>query len=350
MKKIVFLEGSGHGGAEHMTIQYAKILMSHGYTCSALILQQKRSQNKIQSYIPKRLRHEVGISRYRWMIFRIYKFLRKEKPNAVFCSMPDISILLLLLKIIGLYKGKTIIRESNMPSRQPKRTRRFAKILYPKANILIAQTLEMKKEMIQTYGVSAKKVKVINNPTDEETIKKAITIPFQFDCHFVNYVTVGRIAKQKDYITALRAFSEVLKVQPNSRYYIIGGDSDSEYVALVHQEVERLGIMPNVFFEGFQNNPYKYDYGCDVFVLSSIFEGLPNAMLDAMYLGCPVVATECIPYIKKIVHNGENGYTVKVGDYKALAEAMIKATQIKRLHKFIPVNNSTEQILNIFEK
>lgn len=349
-RKVAFFNGNGHGGAEHITVQYARILMAHGADCSMLILKKyKNDPVKIKSYIPSNLRFRVKASRYRWMIFHIYRFLQRENPDVVFCSMPDISALILILKAMGLFKGKVIIRDSNMPSRQTERSRRLAKLFYSKADALIAQTSEMKDEMVDVYGVDRKKIKVIYNPTDEDTIKEKIATTFPFNKEYTNYVTVGRINSQKDYITAIRAFAEVLKEQPKSRYYIVGGDTDKSYVQSVYNEVTDLRIKDNVFFEGFQTNPYKYQNGCDAYVLSSIFEGLPNAMLDAMYLGKPVAATECIPYIAQVVHNGQNGYTVKVGDYKALADAMLKASQIKNLPKFVPVNDSIGQILNIFQ-
>lgn len=228
----------------------------------------------------------------------------------------------------------------------------MAKRLYRYADVLIAQTEEMKGEMVGVYGVCKDKIQVISNPTDEGTIKEKIKECFPFDHHYTNYLAVGRIMEQKDYLTSVRAFALVVKQHPNSRFYIVGGESplQQDYAQSVHQEVERLGIADKVFFEGFQDNPYKYEVGCDVFVLSSIYEGLPNVLLDAMYLGKPVAVTASIPYIDQVVHDGENGYKVKVGDYKALAEAMLKANELPYLPNYIPVNNSIQQIIEIFNK
>lgn len=349
--KICFLVSAGQGGSEHITILYAKILMEHGFDCSLLICKNKGERVYVADYIPKGLAPETIASRYRYMIFPVWKYLRKENPDIVFSTIPGLSMLVLFLKKLGLYRGEVIIRDSNMPSRQAVRTQKMAKRLYRYADVLIAQTEEMKEEMVRVYGVCKDKIQVINNPTDEGTIKEKIKECFPFDHHYTNYLSVGRIMEQKDYLTAVRAFALVLNKQPNSRFYIVGGESplQQDYVQSVHQEVERLGIADKVFFEGFQDNPYKYEDGCDVFVLSSIYEGLPNVMLDAMYLGKPVAVTASITYIDKVVHDGENGYKVKVGDYKALAEAMLKAKDLNELPMFVPVNNSAEQILALFE-
>lgn len=349
-RKVAFFGTSGYGGAENMTILYARILMAHGFDCSLLIVKKLESETiNTLDYIPDNLPMEVVVTRYRWAVFHIYKYLKREKPDAVFCTMPDLSMLLLILKKLGLYRGKVVVRDSNMPSRQTSRVRKLGMRFYRYADVLIAQTNEMRDEMLTVYGLTGENIKVINNPTDEDKIKGKIASHFDFDHHFTNYVSVGRICGQKDYLTAIRAFALVLREHPDSRYYIIGGESDGEYAASIHDETRHLGIAEKVFFEGYQDNPYKYQDGCDAYVLSSIYEGLPNTMLDAMYLGKPVAATECIPYIAQVVHNGQNGYTVKVGDYKALADAMIKASQIKNLPKFVPVNDSIGKILQVFD-
>lgn len=348
--KVGILGATGYGGAENMTILVTKILMEHGFDCSMFTIKASVDEPiRTQEYIPKTLRQSVAVSKYRWSIFHIYRYLQRERPDEVFCTMPYNSFLLLILKVVRLYRGRVIIRDSNMPSRQEPLVQKLSRLLYRYADVLIAQTKEMAQEMLKVYRLDGSNIKVINNPTDEENIKQKISTHYEFDHSFTNYVSVGRVCKQKDYITAVRAFSLVLKLQPNSRFYIIGGDSSDEYASTLHKEVKALGIEGKVFFEGYQDNPYKYQDGCDVFVLSSIFEGLPNVMLDAMYLGKPVAATECIPYIAQVVHNGQNGYTVKVGDYKSLADAMMKASQIKNLPKFIPVNDSVGRILKVFD-
>lgn len=349
--KVCFLVSAGQGGSEHITILYAKILMEQDFDCSLLICRNKDERVYVADYIPKGLTQETIISRYRYMIFPVWKYLRRERPNIVFSTIPGLNMLVLFLKRIGMYRGRVIIRDSNMPSRQAVRTQKMAKRLYRYADILIAQTEEMKEEMVRSYGVGKDKVRVINNPTDETTIKRKIKESFPFDHHYINYVSVGRVMEQKDYLTAIRAFALVLKEQPNSRFYIVGGESplQQNYVQSVRHEAERLGIIEKVFFEGFQDNPYKYEDGCDVFVLSSIYEGLPNVLLDAMFLGKPVAVTVSIPYIDQVVRDGKNGYKVKVGDYKALATAMLKGKDLKDLPMFVPINNSSEQILDLFK-
>ena len=87
----------------------------------------------------------------------------------------------------------------------------------------------------------------------------------------------------------------------------------------------------------------------DVYMLSSIYEGMPNAMLEAMYLGLPIAATQCIPFISQVVEEGENGYICPVGNEKALAECMINASKMKGLPIFRDINQSEEGIVETFK-
>ena len=95
-------------------------------------------------------------------------------------------------------------------------------------------------------------------------------------------------------------------------------------------EAKELGVDDKVCFMGFQSNPYKYLHNADCFVLSSEYEGLPNVMLEALYLGKPIVATESIPFVSKTLGDGKYGICVPVGDAHLFAQAMSKAVTIER--------------------
>ena len=82
-------------------------------------------------------------------------------------------------------------------------------------------------------------------------------------------------------------------------------------------------------FVGYDSNPYRWLKYADCYVMPSRFEGLPNSLIDAMYLGRPVVATRCIPVIDRIVKNGYNGIVVESENVNALAEGMKNAPSLK---------------------
>jgi len=129
---------------------------------------------------------------------------------------------------------------------------------------------------------------------------------------------IGRLARQKDFPTLLRAFAQVRSRRP-CRLVILGeGKERSALTALV----ERLGITPHVEMPGFVANPFAYLRRAALFVLSSAWEGSPNVLIEALALAVPSVATDCPSGPREILCEGRYGPLVPVGDDEALAEAM----------------------------
>ena len=87
---------------------------------------------------------------------------------------------------------------------------------------------------------------------------------------------------------------------------------------------KKLGLENDIFFLGWQKNPFKFLSRAKVFVLSSLWEGLPNTLIEALACGCPAVSTDCPSGPNEIIENGKSGILVTLKDEKALAQAMIK--------------------------
>ena len=208
----------------------------------------------------------------------------------------------------------------------------------------------MKEELHKYYKLPLQLITTINNPIDKILIGEKISDTNPLDKQFYNYVAVGRLHPIKGYNTLIQAFAKVINIHKRSRLYIIGGISDILYYQQLNDLTKSLSIDKNVFFEGFQSNPYKYLYNADAFVLSSIKEGLPNALLEALYLGVPVVATRCVPFVDKIVKPGKNGFTIDPEDVNQLFSKLVEIHTIEKRKSFIDPINSEEQVKNLFEK
>lgn len=349
MKKILFLNGGNLGGAEMMTILYAKILSNAGYKCKILTHIFPGKSDQTAALIPKKISQETVKCKWRYYLIYVYYQIWRYQPDIIFTY--ELNCLKYILSPIRKYhispSFKMVGRCANTPSKVSEKCCKDMKALNT-SDIVISQTNEMQDELKSIVGVDPEKIITIYNPVNKERIKEGILETYNFDKSYINYVAVARITKQKDYSTMIDAFALVLKSQPNSRLYICGDMRDITLSKSLIETVEKNGLSDNVFFEGFQPNPYKYLVQADAFVLSSIYEGLPNAMLDAMYLGIPVAATECIPYIPQVVSEGVNGYTCRVRDANGLAKAMLRAVKVKNLPKYVDVNNSEEKIINLF--
>jgi len=130
---------------------------------------------------------------------------------------------------------------------------------------------------------------------------------------------------QKDFPTLIQAFAHVRRAYP-ARLLILGeGEERPALEALVRQ----LGLEQDVSLPGFAVNPYPYMARASLFVLSSRWEGLPGVLIEALYCGAPLVATDCPSGPREILRDGQYGQLVPVGDVTALAQA-IETTLVSR--------------------
>ena len=144
-------------------------------------------------------------------------------------------------------------------------------------------------------------------------------------------VSVGRFVEQKGYDVLINAFGLVYKDHPEYKLVIYGdGPLRQEYETLVNA----LGLTNVVEMPGLIDNAPETIKGDGIFVLSSVFEGIPNTMIEAMSVGLPVVATDCTPGGPAFLSNyGENATLVPVGDYKKMAKAIINLIETPQLRQ-----------------
>ena len=132
--------------------------------------------------------------------------------------------------------------------------------------------------------------------------------------------TVGRLYYQKDPITLIKSFKIINTKFPNTKLYIVGdGPLENECIALINE----LKLESKIILAGYQKNSKQYYEIFDIFLLSSHYEGLPYALLEAMMMGIPAVGTDVVG-IKDLIKDGETGYLVPEGNYEELASKVIK--------------------------
>ena len=134
---------------------------------------------------------------------------------------------------------------------------------------------------------------------------------------------VGRLHPQKDFPTLLRAFARARAARP-LRLIVLGEGAERERLERLSRE---LGIAEDVRFPGFVANPFSYMSRSAVFALSSVYEGLPGVLIQALACGCPSVSTDCPSGPAEILEGGRLGCLIPVGDDRALAEAILHTLQ-----------------------
>ena len=327
-KKVLFFLFGGCGGAERMTINIGKMLHRNRYDVKFVIC---GTLDKIYDFVPA----EYEVIRIPWhniYVFprlRIGRVLLKEKPDFVFASSSALNIL--LLQIAWLLKIKCIVRHDNMLRFYGKNMQRNIQRWYKTAYRVIAQQEEMQQELIGLIGTDENQVVCLHNPVDTKLIDslKDEGNPYPQD-DSINYLWVANYLPTKGHDILAEAFKIVHERNHKTHLYFVGNTKDSlpNYIktkAIVHE----AHIEDYVHFVGQQANPYKWMAHCDCFVLPSRIEGLPNVLLEAMYLQRPVVASVCIPVIDRMVEEGYDGYKVKPESPVEMAEAMEKALQLQ---------------------
>lgn len=335
--KIVVFSQSSVGGAERMSVTITKTLDRNKFNVIYyLVGPTTNGRAPLQEFIPNDLCvHSVSTGNPLLLIVKIGLILMKERPDVVFSSVLNLNNKLLLLRNL-FKKTKFVVRCDNYLYTYKARQRKIIAKTYGRADIIIAQTEEMRQELLEEVNILESKVVTLQNPVDEETIERKIKEaknPYPQDGR-KRYIASGRFAYQKGFDLLIEAFAEVKRMQPESELYIVGKKDTicKECYQEVKKLIECFGLKDSVHCVGFQANPYVYIKYADCFVLSSRWEGLPNVMIESLYLGTPVAAFKCIPVIERIVTDGVDGFTVDKEDFHALANAMVSASKLGRIH------------------
>lgn len=166
-------------------------------------------------------------------------------------------------------------------------SRALVRTIYPRATRVIAVSEGVAEDLRDNFGVRPERVTAIANPVDVEAIgTKAMQRPaVAIDGPYI--MAAGRLVKSKNFDMLIRAFA----ASSSGRKLVIVGEG-AEREALV-QTAQACGVAERVLLPGFVDNPYPLMRNAEVFVLSSNAEGFPNALVEAMAVGAPVVATNC---------------------------------------------------------
>ena len=259
-----------------------------------------------------------------------------ENKNATVISFLQPSIPISMLAARRL-PNKVILSERGNPQRLMKKRygRKFIEKYFQRADKVVFQTDDAKNVYPQNI---AKKGVVISNP-----IKVNLPEPYHGERN--KYITTFcRISKQKNLPNLLQAFLIVLQKHPDYQLRIIGDTYNAEG-ELVLKELQKFisqnKLEENVKFEPFKKNVHEAILKDAMYVNSSDYEGISNAMLEAMAIGMPVICTDCpIGGANATITDGENGLLVPIQNAEALANAMNRVIEDIELADKLSHNSS----------
>lgn len=189
---------------------------------------------------------------------------------------------------------KTIVSVRNCLSKEPmtKLRRKLIHFTSIKSDVTVALSKYVGKDLADNFNIPNNKIEVIYNHCDAsllEHLAKNSKLDIELPKGF-NYITMGRLNRQKGQWHLLRSFKEVLKKFPNSNLLIFG---EGELRAKLEKLSLKLGIKQHIYFYGYIENPHIYMKLGDCFVFPSLYEGLGNVLLEAFAMGLPIISTDC---------------------------------------------------------
>ena len=290
-----------------------------------------------------------------WFQFKVFlkriKKLRKLKKTGEYLACYSFIDSANIANVIsGNKKCKTIISvhtslvSSNKIPQYKYIVNPLVSLLYNKASKIIAVSNGIKEELINQFNIKSDKIVAINNGCDIPLIKKLATESIDDD-FVVNLagkktvVTVGRLTDAKGQWHLIRAFKRVHEKCPDSVLMIVGTGEHEQYLKNVAREA---GVQDSVLFTGYQSNPYKFINISDVFVLSSIFEGFPCAMAEAMCVGAPCVATRFQTGSEELLGDGYGILSPICSGKKYAGKEVLEEAEIQLADSILSIINDPE--------
>ncbi|HFS66976.1 MAG TPA: glycosyltransferase, partial [Flavobacteriia bacterium] len=298
--KIVFFLGTlNAGGAEKVTLTQIRQLDSQKFDIYLILVNKVGSfLNLVPSYV-----NVIDLNKRKtiFSIFSLRKCLKEIQADIIYSTLLRTHIAVdFALKTFLHGKVKTIYRSPSSPKTLFERgevsfvMKYLIHKAYSNAYMVLAQTPEMKEEIHLYHKVEKDKIKTFLNPIDTDDIDLKVKNSINpFDPNKINIVAAGRLSNVKGFDVLIDALDDVLKKNNKYLLHIIGRDGGEE--KYLKMKVDNLGISKYINFLGYQENPFKFFIHSDLFVLSSRREGLPNVVLENIYLNKPIIATKCIP-------------------------------------------------------
>lgn len=328
---ITFLISSlAGGGAEKISVALANSFQLNKRKVEFIVLNLK-NEIYYDDLNPKIKKLSLHSRHARTSFFPLIKYILKNNPDKFLVFNHELALVLVLLKIILFKNFKIYSRNiSTLSKKLDIETsiwhgyfkKNFLKLLYNKVDKIIAQSEGMKDDLINNFNLSKRKIEVIYNPyTTNKVSSSSITTSTNEEILYI-----GRLEKIKGLNYLLEAFTIVLNDHPNLKLRIVGQGS---LFSILQKDCENKGITKKVIFEGFKKETAPFFENAKLTILTSLYEGFPNVLVESITYGTPVVSFDCKSGPSEIIEDGINGFLVNYLDIDDLVEKISKTLNYK---------------------
>ena len=193
----------------------------------------------------------------------------------------------------------------------------LVKLRYYKADLVVGICKKLSEDLSEHIN---KKVKTIYSPSFDKNIIKKSNKKIKLSNKFKYILNVSRFSKRKDHTTTLKAFKIARTELSDIKLILIGYGPELTNLKSLEKE---LKINKDIIIVNKTYNPYPYMKKADLLVLTSIYEGFPNVLVESLTIGTPVISTNANAGASEIVLNGKGGELINIGDYNTLAKKII---------------------------
>jgi glycosyltransferase involved in cell wall biosynthesis len=333
MRVALFLPSLGGGGAERVMVSLARGFAARGLEVDLVLVQ---AEGPYMADVPRTVRVvELGARKVMLSLPALVRYLRRERPAVLLSTLNVANVIAVWAGRLARTSTKTVVRQAAHLSRdladQPNASSRLIawsiRRSYPLATAVVAVSEGVKLDLAQSSGIRPDHIRVVPNPVVTAELFEKARAPIQHSWFAEGappvVLGIGRLTTQKDFVTLVRAFA-VLRARRDARLMILGEGPER---ATLERLASDLGVADDLALPGFVDNPFAYLKRAALFVLSSTFEGLPGALIQALACDTPVVATDCDSGPREILQGGRFGALVPVANVSALGDAMYRTLE-----------------------
>lgn len=324
-----FINDLRTGGAQKMVVELANGFADRGYEIELVLMRKEGAFiNEVNDQVDIK---SLEAESLRSCTTSLIQYVNQTKTKYLFTSMKLDNLVAIVSVKLSRSDTSNIICITNIPSNakytsiKSKPIPYLEKLLYPRSDFLLAVSKTSLKDAETFYDTRLDGH--VYAPINIDHIQTKATQPiinewFPLDRNEPIFLAAGRLSKEKDYETLIRAFDLVLNQIP-AKLIILGDGKEKKSLLNISSN---LGIDSKVEIPGFVENPYPYMKNADVFVHSSKTDAGSYVLLEAMACKTPVVSTAS-GGPNEVLNNGEFGLLVPVGDHKKLGKAMVKTLE-----------------------
>lgn len=319
MKIDFYISSLSGGGAEKVLITIATQLAAAGHDTAIISLEKRPQFYQVSQNVELIRCCNRGKRAFIQDYLQVGKHLKDRQADISVSFLSRCNWLLLLCSLWKNYK--IIVCDRNNPVREHSRLAFLvSNLLYLRADRIVVQTSQIKSCYWKRIR---KKISVIENCIDTKSLEKQV--PYEVQREKV-ILSMGRLEKQKDFKTLIRAFSRICSDYPEWKVKIFG---DGNMKEKLQKEIRTLGLEKRIILCGRTEKPFEEMCRASIFVLSSFYEGFPNVLCEALYAGDLCISSNCISGPAELIDHGKNGWLFPVGDQMALAEILKKVISME---------------------